>query len=111
MANDKRQDIELGITRDKGASKERAVLELRTSKGFRSGVQATATVFWISEDGYRSRLLFGDFQQNVAATPAVKATQKAIDTLHAQAFTTAEIEALTEKAKEYYAGVEKLVEA
>ncbi len=102
MATDRREDIDLGMEqKGDGDRTKRAVLELRTSSGFRSGIRSSVTVFWI-ENGFRSTMLFGDYSKNLATTDK-RATQKAIDTQHANVFTQAEINLQVAAAKAHYA--------
>ena len=86
-------------------SKEHAgktpVLELHTGKGFRGGVRSSVTVFW-SDGQFRSTMLFGDFNREVAAAPGT-ATQKAIDRQHDAIFTPDTVARIVDEARAYYA--------
>ena len=111
MANDQKQNIELGITRlEWGDSQrpQRAVLEISTSKHY-YGLGSEAKVYWHGQHS-RSNMMSigsgggGDFSKTVArADRTVKATQKNIDKLHATAFTPEVIAELVEAAKAHYA--------
>ena len=63
------------------------VLRLETSKAPRGGVSTTATVVNAHGDGSFSFVLFHDFYKTVAAAPC-RATQQAIERLHAQSLNT-----------------------
>jgi hypothetical protein len=103
MAQEKKQVIDLGLTRQaSNREMEKAIMELRTDKGFRGGLRSSATVFW-TNGTWKSCELFGDFSKTVMQNPNVRATQKAIDTQHAQVFTPAAIAALTAEALAHYA--------
>jgi len=107
MATKQTQEIELGLTRNEYNDPTRtfrAVLEIETDK-WTGEIRATAKVMW---HGHHSRQHAyglgggGDFSKTLAKSPA-RATQKAIDTLHAQTFTPEVIAALTAEALDWYA--------
>lgn len=110
MSADKKQDIDLGITRFEYGEMERpqrAVLTISTGKGFNGGLRSCVTVFWLSP-GSRSTMLGlgggGDFSKTVKVSDrTVRATQKAIDTQHAEVFTPEAIEELKQAATAHYA--------
>jgi hypothetical protein len=80
----------------------KCILTLSTSKLSRT-MAATATVTWLDPDfGYESHLLFGDFSWTAAKRGGV-ATQRAIDTLHAEAFTPEAIERIKAEVRAFYA--------
>ena len=91
MAVDRSEVIELGLTRtDYMGELRKAILILKTAKDYRGGLRSDATVFW---EGFHSRQhefglgAGGDFSKTLLEIPIVRATQKAIDTQHAQVFT------------------------
>ncbi len=113
MAQDRTQDIELGITRlEYGDSSrpQRAVLTIETSKSYSGGLVSRASVCW---HGYHCRQQMigvggsgGDFSQRIKVSErTVKATQKNIDTQHVAAFPPDVISSLTQAAKDHYASV------
>ena len=97
MANAVRQRIELDITKHG----RRAILTIKTDKGYRGGVRSGATVAW-SDGQFESHLLYGDFDTCQKTTQG-RATQKAIDTQHAAVFTPDVVAALVVEAKAFYA--------
>jgi hypothetical protein len=112
MADDRKQDIELGLTRPSTTYEDerRAVLTIDTGKSYNGGIRSTATVFWCNG---RSRshafgignTASGDWSKQLKQTErTVKATQKAIDRQHAEVFTAEVIADLAAKAKTYYEG-------
>lgn len=113
MAEKKEQKIELGFTRleyGDPARPQRAVLELSTDKHYDGGLVSRASVYWHS-DHSRSQLIAlggsgGDYSHRPSRTDrSVRATQKAIDKLHADVFTPDVIQMLTAEAKAHYAAV------
>lgn len=113
MADEKRDTIELGITRleyGDHARPQRAVLELSTGKHYDGGLVSRASVYWHS-DHSRSQLIAlgdsgGDYSHGPSRTDrSVRATQKAIDKLHADVFTTDVVQMLIAEAKAHYAAV------
>jgi IMP cyclohydrolase len=114
MAIDRTQQLDLDIVRyeyDDVNRPQRAVLFLETGKAYNKGLEATATVFWISSAS-RSHAFGlgggGDYSKKIATEPTARATQKAIDTFNTATFTPAVCNALLEDAKGYYAaGMDK----
>lgn len=112
MAKDQKQDIDLGIVRleyGDAARPQRGVLTIETSKHYNGGLSSTAQVCWVGAN-FRSHVFVigtgaGDFSKTVLIDRTKKATQKAIDTQHATAFTAEEIARLTQLAKDHYAAV------
>ena len=113
MADEKRDAIELGITRleyGDPTRPQRAVLELSTGKHYDGGLSSRASVYWHG-DYSRSQLIGigsseGDYSRRPARTDkAVRATQKAIDRQHAEAFTPEVVATITAEAKAHYAAV------
>lgn len=113
MADDKTQEIELGITRleyGDTTRPQRAVLELKTGKHYDGGLVCRASVYW---HGFHSRSQLiglgtnsGDYSRRPARTDTgVRATQKNIDNRHAEIFTPEAVAAITAEAKAHYAGV------
>jgi hypothetical protein len=112
MAQDQRQDIDLGISRleyGDPARPQHAVLTLTTGKHYAGGVESSARVYWI---GLHSRSHAfglagkGDFDMpRMKWERTTKATQRAIDRQHAEVFTAEVIEQLTQAAKEHYAEI------
>ena len=105
MANDRRQEIELGLQKQEyrhdPTSIRHAMLELLTTKGSR-GLYSAATVSWAG-GGCRSFEIYGDFRETLARNPNARATQKAIDDLHAGTCTPEVIADVTSRAKAFYA--------
>lgn len=110
MASSQRRDIDLGITRfERGdnAAKKVAVLQIETRKHYNGGLISDASVFWVG-DYSRSQLLSfgadgGDYSKRLKVSSKAKATQKAIDSQHAEVFTDVAVDALVDDAKGYYA--------
>lgn len=118
MATPQKQDIELDISRleyNDATRPQRAVLTLETAKSYRGGLESDAKVYWVGKN-FRSFAMSlsakggGDFSKLVLHShPTVKATQKAIDSQHMQAFTAEAVAELVASAKAYYAaGLDKL---
>lgn len=109
MASKQTQDINLNLTRNEWGKPDgklqSAVLTIETDKHYNGGLDATATVFWFG-DHSRSHAFGlgggGDFSKTLAVNKTARATQKAIDTLHAQTFTPEVIASLTAEAIAYY---------
>ncbi len=109
MATDREQDIDLGLTRNEyndPTRPRRAVLTISTGKHY-YGLGAEARVYWVGNH-FRSCAMSlgasgGDYSRTLAKVPNGRATQKAIDTLHAQTFTPETIASLTAEALAYYA--------
>ena len=101
MANAKKQDIELGLTKQEGGRPVRAVLTLKTDKGSR-GITSYASVSWHG-GGFYTHMLFGDFSVNLLNDQAARATQGAIDRQHAAVFADAKVAELTAAALKFYA--------
>lgn len=113
MAKAQRRDIDLGIKRyeyGEAARPRVAVLQIETSKHYNGGLISDAQVFWVG-DHSRSQMLGiggpgGDFGKRVKVSGRdVKATQKAIDTQHAEVFTAEVVAQLVEAAKAHYSAV------
>lgn len=107
MATKQTQDIDLGLTRNDYSNRPtRAVLTIETDKAYRTGIDSDAKVQWHGA-GFRTHAFGlgggGDFSKTIAKNLTARATQKAIDTLHAQTFTPETIAALTAEALAYYA--------
>lgn len=108
MATDRKQDIDLGLTRNEWGDATRpqtCVLEISTGKHY-YGLGAQAQVYWLRPQSRSCALGLGgggDFSKTLAKVLGRRATQKAIDTLHAQTFTPETIAALTAEALAYYA--------
>lgn len=106
MATKQTQNIDLGLTRNENNRPARGILTLETSKAYRGGVESDAKVMWHGT-GFRVHAFGlgggGDFSKTLARNTTAKATQKAIDTLHAQTFTPETIAALTAEVLAYYA--------
>src|SRR3954469_2578909 len=100
MATAQKQDIDLGITRFEYGDADRkqvAVLQIETSKGYRSGLESDATVYWIGNNMRSTCVSIGgerfheDFRKTVKVVRDIKATQKAIDKQHAEVFTPEDV--------------------
>lgn len=78
-----------------------AHLVLSTRKHTNGGIVSAAHVEW-ANDGFRTMVLWGDFSMTVK-TQHGRATQKAIDTQHAEAFTPEKVAEVTDKALTFYA--------
>ena len=112
MATSQKQDIDLDIVRyeyGETSRARRAVLEIETSKYYNGGLISDASVYWVGDHSRQQMLSLGndadgDYSKRLLVSArTVKATQKAIDTQHAQVFTTEVIADLTKAAKERYA--------
>ncbi len=110
MANDQKQDIDLGITRleyGDAARAKRAVLEIETGKGSR-GIASRADVFWVGGGGRQHCFALGgsggDFSKRLKVSDA-RATQSNIDRQHAEVFTPEVLASLTAEARAHYAAV------
>ena len=99
MANGRKQEVELGITKEDCGREVRAVLEMTTDKGSR-GLYSRASVCWVG-GGLKTFMLFGDFSVNLLQDRATRATQGAIDRQHAAVFTTEKVADLTAAAKAF----------
>lgn len=80
----------------------RAVLKLVTSKAYNGGLASFASIEFHG-DRFVTCELFGDFSVRLLYNRAARATQKAIDAQHAQAFTPERIADLKAKLAAYYA--------
>lgn len=110
MAQERKQDIELGFTKTEFDKKaRRGVLEIWTY-AHEGKIISTCTVYWLEPDGFgRSRMLFEDFDKTLVRSKA-RATQNAIDTQHTATFTAKTIEGLLSEARAQYAGKEGITE-
>lgn len=111
MATKRTQDIDLGIVRyEYGDAQrpQRAVLTIETDKSGRGGIESIATVMWCGDHSRQHMFGLaggGDFSIRVFQTlKTMRATQKAINFIHAGAFTPEKIAELIEQAKAHYAG-------
>lgn len=113
MAQAKKQDIDLGITRfeygDKGR-KQKAVLTIETDKYYNGGLLSDATVYWVGDHSRQTCVALGgdggDYRKRLSMSAReVRATQKAIDKQHAEVFTADAIAHLVDGAKLHYAAV------
>jgi hypothetical protein len=111
MAESRTIKIDLGLTQAEDGSTITAQLELETRKHSSGGITSNATVFWVGNHMKRHAFSLGsgrgDFEAKVAADRNAKATQKAIDYQHHNAFTPQRIAELTEAAKAHYANQQK----
>ncbi len=113
MANDQKQDINLGIRRFEYGDPARpfdAVLTIKTTKHYDGGLASTATVFWTGlharQHMFGIGTAGGDFDKGLRLSArTVKATQRAIDRQHAEVFTPEVIARLKQDAREHYAPV------
>lgn len=113
MAQDKRQDIDLGIVRfeyGEAARSRRAVLEIATRKHYNGGLISDATVYWVGDHSRQNCMSLGgnggDYNYRLRVTPKdMRATQKNIDLLHAQVFGEDVVAGLVRAAKAHYASV------
>lgn len=84
-------------------------LTLETDKAYSGGVDCTAQVSWIDERGFSTMALGlgggGDFSRTYAKVKGA-ATQKRIDTLHADTFTPEFIDSIKAEVRTYYALLE-----
>jgi hypothetical protein len=108
MAQDKETKINLGITKMDLGEELQAELVLKTAKHYNCGLKSSATVFWVGF--HRRQHAFGlagggDFSETILITKNTRATQKAIDSQHTFAFNQNTIEALTQRAKDYYSAL------
>lgn len=112
MAKEQQSDIDLGITRFEYGDTERpqrAVLTVSTSKYYNGGLISNATVYWVGDHSRQNMMCLGDpsggdyTNRLKVSARTVKATQKAIDTQHAEVFTAEAIARLTQAAKDHYA--------
>lgn len=112
MATSQRQDIDLGIVRyeyGESARARRAVLQIKTAKYYNGGLISDASVYWVGDHSRQNMISFGNDQDGdyskrlLISARTVKATQKAVDTQHAQVFTAEVIADLTKAAKASYA--------
>jgi hypothetical protein len=110
MANAQKVDIDLELSRleyDDATRPQRAVLMIETAKSYAGSLRSQATVYWLGLHGRSTCMAFfgggGDFNRHLfSSAKTVKATQKAIDTQHAQVFTPEVIAGLVQAAKDYY---------
>jgi hypothetical protein len=87
----------------------RCRLTLETDKAYSGGVDCTAQVGWMDSQGFTQIALGigggGDFSKTYVKIKGI-ATQKRIDTLHAQTFTPELIEQIKDEVRAYYAAKE-----
>lgn len=113
MAISRKQDIQLGIVRCEYGDLNRkrfAVLEIETGKYYNGGLISDANVYWVGDHSRQSCLSLGgkdsDYNKRLKiSAKTVKATQKAIDTQHAEVFTAEAVADLVKYAKLHYARV------
>lgn len=79
----------------------RAILNLVTRKGM-NGLHSAASVHFAEPNGIVTFELCGDFRKVLAHDRSARATQKAIDGLHAATFTPEAIESLKIIARAFY---------
>jgi hypothetical protein len=107
MADSRTIKIDLGLSRVQYGETATARMELETRKHSYGGIASTATVYWVGNHMKQHAFSLGggggDFEAEVATNRTAKATQKAIDRQHAEAFTPQRIAELTEAAKAHYA--------
>ncbi len=106
MAAEKSEVIELGLTStDDIGEVRKAILVLDTHKGLGGRLKSSATVFW---KGFQSRQHAfglgggGDYSKTLLQCPCARATQKVIDTQHAQVFTDEVRADLATEARKWY---------
>jgi len=80
---------------------QKAFLKLETSKHYIGGILSSASVEFHGESSI-SFEVFGDFRKLILRDQRARATQKAIDTQHAQVFTPAAIEELKAATLAFY---------
>lgn len=107
MATERKHEINLGLSRTESGRRQVAHLVLVTRRHYNGGIISDAKVFWV-EDRCRSHALslgddIGDFSEQLKVADSVRATQKSIDTQHAEVFTSETIEQLTAAARAHYA--------
>lgn len=110
MAHKQTQDINLNLTRNEWGNPDgklqTAVLNIETDKAYSGGLDSRAQVFWLADHSRSCAIGMGhggDFSKKIAVNKALRATQKAIDTMHAAVFTPEVIASLTAEALAYYA--------
>jgi hypothetical protein len=103
MAQDQKQFIPLEYLNrnDHSGRLETARLRLETRKSHNGGLYSGANVEFC-RDGMVTFELCGDFSIKILHNRAARATQKAIDTQHAQVFTAEAIAGLQDQVKAYY---------
>lgn len=79
----------------------RAVLNLVTRKGM-NGLHAAASIHFVEPNGITTFELCGDFREVISHDRTARGTQKAIDTLHADAFGAANVERIKDRARAFY---------
>jgi len=113
MANARKQDIDLGITRleyGEASRERRAVLQIETSKYYNGGLISDADVYWVGASSRQRMVSLGDDSGDYGkrlfvSAKDVRATQGAIDRQHAEVFTADVIARLTQAAKDHYAAI------
>ena len=107
MANDKTQHILLDYLdrTDHTGRKTTGRLTLETGKDCKGGLSASYFVEHVG--GHFATHAFGaglrgDIRKTIIRNPTARATQKAIDTLHAQTFTPVAIASIEATVREYY---------
>ena len=109
MANKRRIEIfipELDrTTGDKALTEGLCVLVLETDKAYRGGVECDGRVHW-QRNGFQSTVLFQDYAKTYVTRPGV-ATQKKIDTQHAEIFTEARILEIVTEVRAFYAALDE----
>ena len=105
MANEANQYIPLQSLDRVNAQgeKETAELYLYTHKYGDGGVISMASVHFVG-NGYRVCELFGDYGRRMKLDRAARATQKAIDTQHAEVFTPDTIAEILKQVTAHYEG-------
>jgi hypothetical protein len=108
MATKQITTIPLGLNRIDMGRETTAHLLLETSKDLYGGIHSTATVKWMGNGFYTHSFAFGagggDFRKTLIADKSARATQRAIDTLHARTFTPAAVTEITASALAHYPG-------
>jgi hypothetical protein len=99
MANSVKTQIEISELNEDGKV---AVLTLETNKANR-GISSFAQLAFRQSDGCITFQMFGDFSSRLFHDKMARATQKAIDTQHAQVFTPAKIAEITTTMFAHYA--------
>lgn len=92
---------------------DRRELHIETDKGYRGGIETSATCYQITEDGCGRQHAFGlagggDFSKQLKVSPA-RGTEKALLALHTEAMTT--IEDTVKACVEHYVKPEPVLDA
>jgi hypothetical protein len=111
MAQDKKQLIDLGLTRvDNTGRTTHGRIRLETGKHYNGGLVSDVHGEWVGDHFVTHAMsiggpdALGDFAEVLHRTARdVKATQKSIDTQHARVFTSEVVEAVTRRALAHYA--------